>query len=1791
MEQTTGNQVSGLRWVKAELDKILSSAREALEHYAEERDEDYLEDAAKALRQIEGTLDLVQLHGAAVLAKEAGGLVTALAEDDIDKPDQALEVLLRAIFQLPDYLDFIEAGNEDVPIVLLPLLNDLRTVRGEDPLSEKVLFFPNLGSAWVPAARLRRQADEGVESAMLARRLRPIYEMGLLGWFRRREPQKNLLRMYAVLERLYSVSETYAARRFWWVASAFVDALASGGLERDPTVNSLLGRIDRTIKALIDRGEEVLASQEHEQVLKNLLYYIARTRSGGQVVQEVRESFALDRLLPDERELEQLRGRVMGPGAKVFEAAAKAVLEDLVDVKDQFELYLARGHGEPGTLEAIAGKLSEIADTLGMLGLRGARDKVQQEVALLHSMLGGESSDASDSAILNMAGLMLNVEAALEDLRRFGVESEGEASTDGAAAREWSELRGRLVEEALGELTQLKESILAWMASPGDAERIEQLPDRLAKVKQALSVARVEAMGPLLDAIAAYLAERVRSGGEKPPLHELEALADAIVAAEYYLESLGREGRDVPEILSTGEARMTELGFEPGVARAPTETEGQGEAQRSSAVVVPLKPPTAEPAPSEIRESPSVPAGPAREPRATTEAAEEAPSQARVARMPDWLAQAREGYVGLETISGEADEEILEIFLEEAAEELDRVRTLLPQWRASPQDDEALTTIRRSFHTLKGSGRMVGASKIGEFAWAVENLLNRVLDATVEPSDAVFAVVEQATELLPGLIEEIQGAGSVNVDLPALIAYAHALAKPDERERAAQLDLEVILGRQTAQALQQAAEAAEAEAVETEAVETEAAEAEAVEAEAAEAEAAEAETAPFDRELLEIFASEAGEHARRFADAVDASLKQGANLPITEELRRAVHTLNGSSSTAGVEAIASLCGPMERYLRERAREHRTVPHALLAPMREVAQCILGIISRLPEEVVPAEEVAALPERIAQAIATAEASAQPKPAAASQPAPEAVPTRSELPVSPAPEEEAASTGEELPEQPGDQDRELVEIFLEEATDILDACERMVEEWSERPDDAALIEALQRQLHTLKGGARMAGYPRSIGELSHALESLIVQVVEGERTPGPDLFDMLNRSLDRLLSMVQHAEKGEPVYPATDLLGVAQDLQGESPQTPASAVERPAPEQAPVTASARPTTQAMPAQQELVRVRAQLLDELVTHAGEVNIYHARLEEQVSSFGFGLRELEQTVARLRSQLRQLELETEAQILSHWEANNESAAFEDFDPLELDRYSAIQQLSRALSESVNDLVSIKDMLVDGVRESETLLLQQARVSTDLQEGLMRTRMVQFTSLAPRLRRIARQTAEALGKRVELKVRGETQELDRSVLDRMVAPLEHMLRNAISHGIESPEARAAAGKPPTGHITVVVERDGSEVVIQVADDGAGIDLEAVRRKAISSGLLKEGEELPDEEVMQFILESGFSTAENVSHISGRGVGMDVVANEIKQLGGTLNIDSVEGRGTSFTIRLPFTLAISQALLVESNEELYAIPLPSIEGIVRLTAGDLQARYRDPRPVYEYAGHEYELKHLGGLLGIGQPSLDSPGAVFPVILVRAGELRAALQIEHVVGNREIVIKPVGPQISKVRGVSGATILGDGRVVLILDVAGLIRARSAVRLVYSAAEDRARTAERTGPPLVMVVDDSITIRKVTSRMLERNDFEVITARDGVDALGKLQDARPDLMLLDIEMPRMDGYELASHVRNNPKLKDVPIIMITSRVGKKHRDRAMELGVNRYLGKPYQDAELLASIHELLDGGAPARSFEA
>jgi chemosensory pili system protein ChpA (sensor histidine kinase/response regulator) len=510
-------------------------------------------------------------------------------------------------------------------------------------------------------------------------------------------------------------------------------------------------------------------------------------------------------------------------------------------------------------------------------------------------------------------------------------------------------------------------------------------------------------------------------------------------------------------------------------------------------------------------------------------------------------------------------------------------------------------------------------------------------------------------------------------------------------------------------------------------------------------------------------------------------------------------------------------------------------------------------------------------------------------------------------------------------------------------------------------------------------------------------------------------------------------------------------------------------------------------------------------------------------------------------------------------------------------------MAESVNDVASFHESLSRTVDAAGADLAQQSRLTRDLQRDLMRVRMVPFSSLSERLFRVARQSAKELDKRVNLDIRGSSVEIDRSVLEQMAAPFEHLLRNAIVHGVESRERRAASGKAETGELLVQVSQQGNEVVIQFNDDGAGLDLAKIRAKARASGVIAEGAEISDHEAADLIFEPGFSTADTLTELAGRGVGMDVVRSEAQALGGRVAIESSPGKGARFTIHLPLTLAVTQVVLTSSAGRTYALPSILVEQVLQMKEAALAQAQAEGMVAFQ--GQKVALHYLPALLGErdARPLVQRSS---PVMILKSGADRLAVQVDDVLGNREVVIKNIGPQLSRMIGISGATVLGSGEIVLILNPVAL----SLHMAHHPAQQGAAAAAAAPGPAgraaVIMVVDDSLTVRRVTQRLLEREGYQVILAKDGVDALEHLQETVPDLMLVDIEMPRMDGFDLTRNIRGNDSTREVPIIMITSRTADKHRNYALGLGVNAYFGKPFQEDMLLAAIAGLLNREMPA-----
>ncbi|HCE41801.1 MAG: hybrid sensor histidine kinase/response regulator [Alcanivorax sp.] len=2171
-----------LDWVRGEIQETLNQAQQALEAFVENpNDSTRMRFCQTHLHQVYGTLQMVEFYGAALLAEEMEKLARALVDRRVGNVSDGQETLMRAILQLPPYLDRVASNRRDLPVVLLPLLNDLRAARGEALLSETALFKPDMREA-EGRGRVPDAVRDDPRFGQLARKIRQMFQLALVGLMRNDDTERNLGYMRKVFAKLEQVTGEAARAPLWRIADGLAEGLQEEVISLGSSVKQILGQVDRTLRELAAEGADSLERPAPPELLKNLLYYIAKAEHDSPRIREVRAGFRLDEALPSDDLVNAERERMTGPDAVAMGSVVSALSEEITQVKDALERFVHEGDSDPASLEPQTIRLKQVSDTVAMLGLGQPRALVEEQLKVMEDIVGRRRPAQRDT-LMDVAGALLYVEATLAGI---GGDNRRPAPLTGdALPSHVGQAMDAVLRECRAGLEEAKDGIVEFIASQWDRAHLRPVPERLNAVRGGLEVVQLTRPADILRQCVRFVEERLMPGEANPDWRSMDTLADAITSVEYYLERLSDDPETRDDILDLARASVGDLGYplpeaddEPEVTEAPDDDAGDTTDQEAEEAI--------DDTPGHSADEPAL------EPEADTGDDDDL-----------------------------IDDEIIEIFVEEAGEVLEALDQYFPRWAANTSDQTALVEFRRAFHTLKGSGRMVGATTVGELAWSIENMMNRVIDRSIEPDATLIELVRTVHGLIPALVDAFAKRQPPPFDVAPLEEAAFTLADGGKLDRVPRIDgdladepapPETAAGPDAPTDEDDDGEEITLSAFEPAPSPTDPdplADLDGLEFELPPEQPARAGDEPAaedaDPVLLDIFRSEAERNlalVSQWLDSLDPHLSEH---PVDDQVHRALHTLKGSARMAEINAVAELAEPAEKLVKElinggrraddelvtlireaheqlrrgltdlgdgpvtlpdappliarllAAREalnedsEGTDPHILsvflsegmdliidtdnlleqwaadpghtaeLARLRDelellansastagldeihglaralatvysaVNQGRLGFSDRLLElareghealmnmmdclaagQTVRAElglvdalrdlaetpgpggpgggpaaadtwpangegdapappsdgpradldpeltalfleeaedlllaasehlaaweqgeadsrlalqrdlhtlkggarmaavtPVADLAHELENLYEVAGGPDRPAPAPslfdvlhrghdrladmidalrqgrAPAPAPDVVETLSRAalnPAAPAAPESPAAVPETDPaaEPAPERDPELVAIFLEEANDILESAGQSLETWIAEPGNTLELQALQRDLHTLKGGARMAEVTE-LGDLGHELETLYEALGLERVATRPALFDLLHRCHDRLAEMVEAVTAERPLTPADHLIRAVHDYLNDpdgfqlppaaapAPETaepappepaPAPSTEpaedalpdevdaeildvfleeseelaeiidgcltawrdhpesrdfsddlkralhtlkggarlaglndlgeeshrleslitrlesqrrdpeendfeamlghfdainqrlaalrdaiarRPAPAGPPATVEAEHPAGGQPRReerrpqaqpQEMVRVGADVLEALVNLAGETSINRSRVEQSISEFGFNVAEMGATVTRLYEQLRRLDVETEAQILSNYQKGVDRGEFDDkFDPLEMDQYSELHQITKQLSESASDLLDLKNTLLDRTRDTETLLLQQQRVNTDLQEKLMRTRMVPFSRLVPRLRRIVRQISGELSKRVTFDVLNPEGELDRTLMERVVAPLEHMLRNAVDHGIELPERRREAGKEEGGHISLELAREGGEVVLTLADDGRGIDTEAVRRKAIERGLMTEDAQLPDHEIQQFIFHAGFSTASQVTQVSGRGVGMDVVASEIKQLGGSVIIDSQPGKGTRFLVRLPFTLAMNRALMVRVGEDAYAIPLSQIEGIVRASpyelsdylehAGDGEA------PAYHYAGQAYDLSYLGRFVhDTRAPNLENQTQPLPVLLIRSADHSVALVVDTLIGSREVVVKSVGPQLASVAGISGATILGDGAVVIILDIHSLIRAAQAQQkaLPERAPEPAADVPvlededEGRAAPLIMVVDDSVTVRKVTGRLLERSGFEVITAKDGIDAIATLEEKTPDAMLLDIEMPRMDGFEVATHMRHDDRLRAVPIIMITSRTGEKHRERAFDIGVNAYMGKPFQENELLSTLRELL-----------
>ncbi len=1880
--------ISGLTSVRSELNQGLDRVRQALETYIEEEaDRVALETCLDELHQVCGSLKVLRLHAAALLVGDMQQAVRAVLDEQV-LPDEALfEVLFGAGLQLVDYLDYIPHAKIETDLLLLPVINELRVALQQPVLGEDDLFVHVLNEDPVMPAGLVPDSS-GADLSKLAKRSLPRFQAALLGVLRQGDGP-HLTQMKELAGELEQAGSNAEIQRLWLLTSAVFEAMGDGlvaGIE----LKRLLGRLSVFLRNQAERGEAAMGNAERS-LMHGLLYQLGRSKAGGEKCNAVRQAYGLNELLPDSDQLASIRTQMRGPNTSLLNTVTREIRADLHEVRDNIDLLMRSGELSEAHTQETGAALRRVGATLGMLGLEDLQRVVQRQAGVIEA--AQDKPDPRSPQWQEVATTLLWIDHSLEqillqresDTDEPAVEIEpAEGSISPQELKAGSEA---IFREAQSNMARIKE-LLENFAKSGEPGQLADVSGLLHEISAALSMLGYREVSELMVRLRDVLGKDPQASLADNPETQ-ERIADAIADAERLIASLQNEHIDQSAMLAELRNYVDAL---DGAGKASTEDAIEFD-QEAFFDLPPLNEEEELSAPDDLGE---------------VEIEEQ------------------------EVLSPEAaspQDQIREIFMEELEEIQTTLAQSLPRWLEDQADLAALGDVRRSFHTLKGSGRMAEANDIGEFGWAVENLLNRCLEADLTVTKEIQELVESAVAQLPALAQGLSDETALSEEARSLIIEAHKLAgteppasimaaattpetpepevgQPEETEEAPAAaatqgeegededDLEHIFLRDALGQMEKLADfftesgpeldplpvphdvvrafhtlksgaalaglpamsalsaeleqlcdhcQQQGEPMSTEAMQIvkQAGEGLLQTLEAFQAgeelpdleglrhdvsdlrdmlamQEAEAEGAEEDQVDLISFTDEAYALIEQVESRLAALELEAGDPDERDRLLAGLEALGALSQGASIEILATLADRMRSQiqatdelttrqrglyadlalgmyglldeLRQGRRnleaedllamlEQAAEPDELVEPAMTEQPEVEVLESEVPEAADTETLVTAEPE-LPQDEPTAEQEAAAETGSPDTGAADLVAEEEAAPIIAIPQDEAAGMPESVMPAVAEND-EMLELFLGEGEELLEEIDKALDAWEHDPSDKAPAGELLRLLHTIKGGARMAG-AETVGDISHDLESQIEVLQRAGESPDKAFLGALRNGSDAMHAQLERFRAPTPVEPPTTERPVAEQASGATPATWAESLYW-EPEVSQKAAAAG-------GQSETARVPVGLLDKMLNEAGEINIYRGRLEQQHADLASQLVEFEQAVERLRGLIRELDKQSDAQVHAGRSSASGAEGGTDrygsqFDPLEMDRYTRLNELSRSLNEGAADLSSLHGLMEETSRDAETLLLQQGRVATSLQHGLMDTLLVPFTRQVQRLQRLVRQASQTHERNARIEFEGVENELDRNVLERMTGPLEHLLRNAIVHGIETPEERKKAGKDEEGVLRIAIRRDGTQSIIEVSDDGRGLDMKAIRKKAEERGLVPKKAKVDDDVLWQFIFEPGFSTADALTQEAGRGVGMDVVNAEIKQLGGTISVSSKPKQGARFLIRIPSSLAISNSLLIRVAGEQYAIPMASIEGVERISAKQLATELadKDNAKGIHYGGQHYQLIRLEDYLG-GDNHEEEEDEVdttsHPMLLMQVGENRLALVVDRVVGGQELVVKSLGPQVSAIAGVKGGAILADGSVVLILDIQALYQAQRrrglAVEPIAAATVERVKDQR----PMVMVVDDSITIRRVTEKFLLRNGFRVCTAKDGMDALPKLQTEAPELVLLDIEMPRIDGFEFATYMRNSEQFARIPIIMITSRSGEKHQRRAKQIGVQGYMIKPYQEEALLSSIRDVM-----------
>jgi len=930
-----------------------------------------------------------------------------------------------------------------------------------------------------------------------------------------------------------------------------------------------------------------------------------------------------------------------------------------------------------------------------------------------------------------------------------------------------------------------------------------------------------------------------------------------------------------------------------------------------------------------------------------------------------------------------------------------------------------------------------------------------------------------------------------------------------------------------------------------------------------------------DRELLDIFLEEADELLASITHDLENCQKNPNDGVALVALRRAFHTLKGSGRMVMLDEMSEVAWHLEQVLNRWIIEKRYASNPLLDLISRTidayslwcknlstygatdieSEDLLRFASELlnttkDHHLVAVEADIPKPDKVMTAVVTNDNMSV---TAIPTPVQESTLADSKLQL---------IQTDKLPHHQSNDDQinyKLLPVFIEETQDLIPQIGSKLRAWRILPQDQDIHHALMRLLHTLKGSSHMIGAIR-LGTRVHALESHVAAAFQ-QHNIAEIALDQLENEFDVISDEIEQLQTAQvnAVAPDQDLPD-ATSLPSIHPATDSSDDSN------------------LLQSKAIVRINADLIDRLVNESGEMNALRSKIETQLNAFKLSLQDLSESAHRLHDQLREIEIQAETRMQAH---NAQQRDLEQgFDPLEFDRFTRFQELTRLMAESVEDITTAQKSLRTTHHIAEEATAQQAVIHKQLQQSLMQIRTIPFGNYAERYYRIARQVAEEMGKKVRLEIHGIEVEIDRNVLEKLNPPLEHLLRNAIAHGIEDSAQRTKTGKPEVGAVSIRLHQESNEVTLSLSDDGQGLNLPRIREEAQRLGLIEEPNALDDDTAMSLIFAPGLSTTEAVTGIAGRGIGLDIVKNEIAILGGRISVNSSPGKGTTFILNLPLMLSVAQVMMVRVGKQRYAIPAFIVANHCEMDLDALKQAYQKHYVLLN--DKQYLFSHLAHLLGEPDhvPEMDKKSHV---LFLHSGTQYLAVHVDELLDNTEVVIKNLGSQLTQAPGIEGATITGNGEVILIMNPVKLMPRSDVQKILNTPTKLSLGSNQRKKPktvPTIMVVDDSLTVRKVTCRLLEREGCDVLIAKNGAEAIKILQDTIPDVMLVDLEMPKMNGFELIRNIRARSKTAKIPIIIISSRTAEKHQKLAQELGVNVFLGKPYKEDALIKHLAKFI-----------